>query len=44
LTRPSRSCTGQFLIDEVVLREAGERDFTRYAVDPTLSPAPDIFV
>jgi citronellol/citronellal dehydrogenase len=44
LTRPSRSCTGQFLIDEVVLAEAGERDFTRYAVDPTLSPAPDIFV
>ncbi len=31
LTRGSRSLTGQFLIDEDVLREAGVSDFERYA-------------
>jgi citronellol/citronellal dehydrogenase len=44
LTRPSRASTGQFFIDEDVLRDAGVTDFSRYAVDPTVSPAPDIFV
>jgi citronellol/citronellal dehydrogenase len=44
LTRPSRSFTGQFCIDEDVLREAGVSDFSVYAVDPTKAPAPDIFV
>jgi citronellol/citronellal dehydrogenase len=32
LTRDSRSLTGQFLIDEDVLREAGVTDFSSYAV------------
>lgn len=36
LTRPAGSQTGQFLIDEAVLREAGETDFSRYRVDPAL--------
>ncbi len=31
LTRPSRACTGQFLIDEEVLRAAGVTDFSIYA-------------
>jgi citronellol/citronellal dehydrogenase len=44
LTRESRAFTGNFCIDEDILREAGERDFSRYAVDPSLSPAADIFV
>lgn len=44
LTRPSRSFTGQFCIDEAVLAELGVQDFSRYAVDPQLEPAPDIFV
>jgi citronellol/citronellal dehydrogenase len=34
LTRNSRETTGMFFIDEDVLREAGETDFTRYAVEP----------
>jgi citronellol/citronellal dehydrogenase len=44
LTRPSRTFTGQFCIDEDVLRETGVTDFSQYAVDPTVAPAPDIFV
>ena len=36
LTRESRRCTGQFFIDEDVLREAGVTDFRRYQVDPDL--------
>jgi citronellol/citronellal dehydrogenase len=32
LTRDSRSLTGRFLLDEEVLREAGIKDFERYAV------------
>ena len=35
LTRPAREVTGQFLIDDTVLYEAGERDFDKYRVDPT---------
>ncbi|HEY0778014.1 MAG TPA: NAD(P)-dependent oxidoreductase [Gemmatirosa sp.] len=31
LTRPARECTGRFLIDEEVLREAGVTDFASYA-------------
>jgi citronellol/citronellal dehydrogenase len=44
LTQPSRGFTGRFCIDEDVLREAGVVDFSGYAVDPSVSPAPDIFV
>ena len=32
--RDSRKCTGNFFIDEAVLREEGVTDFTHYAVDP----------
>ncbi|MBV8681229.1 MAG: NAD(P)-dependent oxidoreductase [Caulobacteraceae bacterium] len=35
LNKPSREFTGNFLIDDVVLYEAGERDFDKYRVDPT---------
>jgi len=35
LTRPARDYTGNFLIDDTVLHEAGERDFDKYRVDPT---------
>jgi len=44
LTRPSRERSGQFCIDEDVLREAGISDFRSYAVDPNLEPHPDLFV
>lgn len=42
--RPSRTFTGQFLIDDDVLHDAGVRDFSAYANDPGQTLMPDIFV
>ena len=44
LTRRSRACTGQFFIDEDVLREAGIADFEPYAVSPGAPLMPDFFL
>jgi citronellol/citronellal dehydrogenase len=44
LTRDSRCCTGQFYIDEDVLREAGVTDFEKYAVKPGAPLRPDLFL
>ena len=44
LVRPARGFTGQFLIDEEVLREAGVTDFSGYAVDASQELLPDLFV
>lgn len=44
LTRPSRQCTGNFFIDEEVLREEGITDLAPYAVDPKEKPKTDLFV
>jgi citronellol/citronellal dehydrogenase len=44
LTQPSRSCTGNFFIDEDLLRSAGVTDFERYAVTPGAELLPDFFV
>jgi citronellol/citronellal dehydrogenase len=44
LTRSSRACTGNFFIDEDVLREAGVTDFSPYAVDPSRELVQDFFV
>jgi citronellol/citronellal dehydrogenase len=44
LTRDSRCCTGNFYIDEEVLREAGVTDFEGYAVDPGKPLYPDLFL
>lgn len=44
LTRPSRECTGNFFVDEDVLREAGQADFDQYAVDPESELMPDFFI
>jgi citronellol/citronellal dehydrogenase len=44
MTKDSRSATGQFLVDEAVLRDAGVTDFERYAVTPGVQPSPDIFL
>lgn len=44
LTRPSRKCTGNFFIDEDVLRAEGVTDFGPYAVDPDTEPFVDFFV
>ena len=44
LTRPSRACTGNFFIDEDVLREAGVTDFSKYQLDPSADLWPDYFL
>jgi citronellol/citronellal dehydrogenase len=44
LTRPSRECTGNFFIDEQVLRAAGVTDFDQYAVTPGGPLLPDFFL
>jgi citronellol/citronellal dehydrogenase len=44
LTSNPRTTTGQFFIDEDVLRNAGITDFDRYAVAPGTPLFPDLFV
>ena len=44
LTRPSREFTGNFSIDDDVLRAAGVTDFDQYAVAPGADLLPDFFV
>jgi citronellol/citronellal dehydrogenase len=44
LTRPSRECTGQFLIDEEVLRSVGVTDFAKYQTVPGAELFSDLFV
>lgn len=44
LSAPATERTGQALIDEEVLKEAGVRDFDRYAVDPDKTPMVDLFL
>ncbi len=44
LTRPARTCTGNFFIDDSVLYEAGVRDFAPYSVEPGALLLADIFV
>jgi citronellol/citronellal dehydrogenase len=42
--KPSRECTGNFFIDDLVLYDAGVREFDKYRVDPTKPLMPDFFV
>ena len=44
LVRDSRRCTGQFFIDEEVLRAEGVADFAGYAVAPGQPLLPDLFL
>jgi len=44
LTRPSRQTSGQFLLDEDVLREEGETEFEKYAVSPGQPLLNDLFL
>ncbi len=44
LRRDARSCTGNFFLDEDVLREEGVTDLGRYAVAPGEELAPDLFL
>lgn len=43
-TKPSRECTGNFFIDDILLHENGVTDFEKYRVDPSKKLAPDFFV
>ena len=44
LTRDARGCSGNFFIDEEVLRDEGVTDFAPYAVSPGSALARDLFV
>jgi len=44
LTRDARTTTGNFFLDDEVLREAGVTDFARYAVKPGMPLLPDLFL
>jgi citronellol/citronellal dehydrogenase len=44
LRRDARACTGNFFIDDEVLRAEGVTDFSRYAVAPGEALAPDLFL
>ena len=44
LTSKSRDTTGNFFIDEEVLRQAGVTDFEQYAVTPGARLHPDVFL
>ena len=44
LTRNSRTCTGNFFVDETLLRQEGVTEFDDYAVDPTATLLPDLFL
>jgi citronellol/citronellal dehydrogenase len=43
-SKPARSFTGQFLIDDTLLAENGVTDFDPYRVDPSQPLAVDFFV
>ncbi|MBI4850248.1 MAG: NAD(P)-dependent oxidoreductase [Acidobacteria bacterium] len=44
LTRPSRECTGNFFIDEDLLRSIGVTDFDKYAMTPGVEAVQDFFI
>jgi citronellol/citronellal dehydrogenase len=44
LTRPSRECTGNFFIDDDLLRSTGVTDFAKYQQVPGADLIPDFFV
>lgn len=44
LRRDPAQCTGNFFIDEAVLREEGVTDLSDYAVNPEMELVPDFFV
>ncbi len=44
LNQPSRQCTGNFMIDEDILRDAGLSDFSQYAIDSNIEPFKDLFL
>ena len=44
LTKDSKTCSGNFFLDEEVLRSDGVTDFSNYMVNPNKTPTPDLFL
>ena len=44
LTKDSKTCSGNFFLDEEVLRSDGVTDFSDYMVNPNKTPTPDLFL
>ena len=44
LSKPSTACTGNFFLDEEVLRKEGVTDFSKYAVDESQKLMTDLFL
>lgn len=44
LTQNSRKCSGNFFIDEDVLKSFGIKDFKKYAMKPNVELQPDFFI
>jgi citronellol/citronellal dehydrogenase len=44
LTKKSRDCTGNFFIDEEVLRKEGATDFSKYQTIPGAALIQDLFI
>ena len=44
LTRSSRTCTGNFFIDDSLLAEEGVTDFSHYRIDPSVTPRAGMFL
>jgi citronellol/citronellal dehydrogenase len=44
LTQPSRECTGNFFVDDAVLKAEGLTDFSVYAVEPNVELMSDFFL
>ena len=44
LTRDAKTTTGNFFLDEEVLKEAGITDLDRYAMKPGVRLIPDLFL
>jgi citronellol/citronellal dehydrogenase len=44
LTQPKQECTGNFFVDDEVMKRAGVEDLSKYAVTPGAQLIPDFFV
>ncbi len=44
VNKPSKECTGNFFIDEELLKSEGIEDFDQYAVNPQKNLFKDLFV
>jgi citronellol/citronellal dehydrogenase len=44
LTAPSRTCSGNYFVDEDLLRSVGVSDFTKYQTEPGTDLIPDFFL